>query len=169
MNIFYCLLSSSFVSLTYSPCFTHKSTIFLHHLFFKLQEKVWVFLFSLSISCFLPRFGFLSCCWVLAYMMIRLWDRFIFVSLNEWVLMALRIWCLIYMFSCMCLIFEWYVVIVPCWVDHAPSRLSQWQLLTILCAHSSLLHTTHTCCSCLNTCLNVAYLVHIPYLSDMSF
>ena len=44
-------LSSSFVSLTLSPCFTHISTIFLQHLNFNLQENVWLFLFSLSISC----------------------------------------------------------------------------------------------------------------------
>ena len=47
-----------------------KTSLVLHHLIFNLHEKVWVFLFSLSISCLFPWFlGLLSYCWDLRYMM----------------------------------------------------------------------------------------------------
>ena len=59
-----------FVQLSYKPTmFLSKTSIVLHHLNFNLQEQVWVFLFSLSISCLLPWFlGLLCYCWDLRYM-----------------------------------------------------------------------------------------------------
>ena len=49
-----------------------KTSIVLHHLNFNLQENVWVFLFSLNISCLLPWFlGLLSYFLVLRYMMFK--------------------------------------------------------------------------------------------------
>ena len=72
-----------FVRLSHILIVFHSKIHHFHHLLnFNLQEKVLVFLFSLSISCLLPWFlGFLSWCWVLKNLSFEYWFGFIWLSL----------------------------------------------------------------------------------------
>ena len=80
-----------------SPSQTHrvslsKTSIFLHHLNFNLQEKVWVFYHSLNISCLLPLFSWILSFWGdLRYMMIWIWVGFILLGLIEWILLVMML------------------------------------------------------------------------------
>ena len=81
------------------------------------------------------------------------WIIFV-VKLNGFLLIVI-LWCLIYMFSWLIVIFVLCIMSVLCCAFHARRRMSQWQLLvTLWCSlitlhlvvprHSSYLHTTCT-------------------------
>ena len=114
------------------------------------------FYFSLSISWLQPWIlGLLSCCWVLRYICCSNMGWIIFVVKLNGFLLIVILWCLIYMFSWLIVIFVLCIMSVLCCAFHARRRMSQWQLLvTLWCSlitlhlvvprHSSYLHTTCT-------------------------
>ena len=94
------------VSLFKLIVFTLKNSVFLHHLFTNIQEKVWVIYFSQSISCFQPLISWIVCfveSWKICCSN-TIWVYF--VKFDEWVLLVLIVWCLLYIFSCLLLILE---------------------------------------------------------------
>ena len=75
-------LSSPFIPLLNPPCFSHKPPLLFIISTSIVKKKVWVFLFSLDISCFLPWFlWFFELMFSFEKLEFRIWVGFIRLSL----------------------------------------------------------------------------------------
>ena len=89
------------------------------------KKKVWVFLFLLYISCYLPWFSwFVSFYWVLCYLGFWTWVWLFLLSLNEWVLLIMLLRCYILVLSWLNFSIEYVYWSIMFWACHTHCDLS---------------------------------------------
>jgi len=100
-------LSCPFLSLTNSPCLLQNPSFFFIISSPIFKNKVWVFLFSQRFLCLKSLNSWiLYFWWVLKKNDVRILVWVFLVEFDEWILLVLTVWCLLYIFSCLLFIFE---------------------------------------------------------------
>ena len=131
-SIFPRSLSCPFISLTNSPCFSKKSTIFFIISTSNFKKRY-------EFSIFLKVFHVYSLWFLFFWVVVEIWKMWCSnmgwvycVEFVIWVLLILIIWCLIYMFSWLLLIFEYDTWSELCCACHTHGKMSHRHFLVIL-------------------------------------